>query len=215
MSNTKKPHNELTNIDGVELDLIQEWLHAGRSQKLPQEVAQYLEYMEIVRSQLTREEDKSYIIKLLMTKPYQLTRYKASQVYMDAINFFYVDSQVKTEAWANYYAEKKERAANKIYPLIRTSKDFEAYQKALNEAAKLRLEYRSKEFNIPEDILRKPVRIYTADVEIHSSEHQKVNREELAQLIDQYDIPETSRRRIRAEASLEPAKINLDDSAAQ
>lgn len=211
----KKAANELTAIDGVELDLIRDWLDNNRADQMPAELVTYLNHMEVARSQMVRDEDKNFIVKLLMAAPYSLTRYKAMQVFQDTLNFFYIDNQIKAEAWANYYADKKERAANAMRPLIRSAKDHDSYQKAIDEAAKLRLAHRAKEHDLPEGIFKKPVRIYTADVEVLGEGHKKVSREELAQLIEQYDIPETDRKRILAEAGVEKPQINLDDSSDQ
>jgi len=204
---------ELNDLDGVELGVIQNWLDRGRSEQLPKEAAQYLEYMEIARGQLSTGRGKTAVVKLLTEKPYSLSRYKAGQVFTDAMNFFYLDNQIKAEAWANYYAAKKERAADALLPLIATAKDHDSYQKAISDAAKLRLEYRAKEHNLPDEIFKKPVRIYTADVEIKGEGHKKVSRQELARLIDNYDVPESDRQRILAEAGVEPAILNLDSKS--
>ena len=207
---SKKASQQLTSVDGVELELVREWLDRGRADTMPEEVARYIDLMEITRAQIIREEDKNFIIKLLTSETYGLSRYKAMQVFQDAMNFFYIDNEIKAEAWANYYADKKERAANAMRPLIRSAKEHDSYQKALDEAAKLRLAHRAKEHNLPEEIFKKPVRIYTANVELLGEGHKQANREELAALIDQYDVGESDRKRIMAEAGVDQPKLDLE-----
>lgn len=207
--NKRKPANELSEIDGVELDLIQEWMSSGRRDSMDPALAQYLEFMEVTRTQITRDQDRAAIIKLLGAPPYSLSRHRAMKVYQDALNFFYVDNEIRAEAWANLYADKMERAANKMRPLIRSSRDTETYAKILGQAAELRLKHRAQEHNLPEEIFKKPVRIYTADVAVLGAERQNIDRSRLAQLIDNYDIPETDKGRILSEAGVSKPVLKL------
>ncbi len=209
MGQKPKPSNELTLIDSLDLATVESIIEGTpKGEAYPQEVADYLRDLEVVRSQLMRYKDKSYIIKVLMGEPYSLTRFKANKRYNDALDFFYVDKEVKAMAYANLTADKLESTANALRPLIRSFNDLKVWVEAMCKATELRLRFVKDDTLLPEE--KKPVRIYTADVSLLGENLENDDREKLKAYIRQFDIPEKERQRIMAESGVTEHKIDLE-----
>lgn len=209
MGQKPKPPNELTIIDSLDLATVESIIDGTpQGESYPQEVADYLRDLEVVRAQLMRYKDKSYIIKVLMGEPYHLTRFKAAKRYNDALDFFYVDKEVKAMAYANLTADKIESTANALRPLIRSFNDLKVWVEAMCKATEFRLKYVKDDTLLPEE--RKEVRIYTADVGLLGEKLENENRDRLEAYIKNFDIPEKERQRIMAEASVIDNKLSLE-----
>lgn len=209
MGRKPKPSNELTLIDSLDLATVESIIQGTpQGEAYPQQVADYLRDLEVVRSQLMRYQDKSYILKVLMGEPYNLTRFKATKRYNDALDFFYVDKDVKAMAYANLTADKLEQTANALRPLIRSFNDLKVWVETMCKATEFRLKYIKDDTLLPEE--KKPVRIYTADVGLLGENLENEDREKLKAYIKQFDIPEKERQRIMSEAGVGEHKINLE-----
>lgn len=209
MGQKPKPSNQLTIIDALDLAMVESIIEGTpNGESYPLEVADYLRDLEVVRAQLMRYKDKSYILKLMMGEPYNLTRFKAAKRYNDALDFFFVDKEVKGMAYANLTADKLESTANAMRPLIRCFTDLKVWVEAMCKATEYRLKYIKDDTLLPEE--KKPVRIYTADVSLLGENLQNEDREKLKAYIKQFDIPEKERQRIMSEASVTEHKIDLE-----
>jgi hypothetical protein len=200
-------------IEGVELALLQQYIDTGRAADMPPEILQYLNELELVRGQLQRFEKKESILSLLKSPPYSLSDYLARQRYNDAINFFYIDNSVKRDAWRTLYADKLDKIALTMLYASKSSRDLKDAASIFVEAAKMRGVFDVEPESLPESLFIKPVRIYTTD--ITQLGHEKINRIELARMIDSYQIDESSRERIRQEATLSAPKFLVDEKAAR
>lgn len=198
-------------IEGVELALLQQYIDTGRTAEMPAEILQYLNELELVRGQLLRFENKHTIRELLKSPPYNLSDYVARKRINDAINFFYIDNEVKRDAWRGLYADKLDRIGLVMLKAAKDVRDLEKAGQILLKAAELRGVFDEVVENLPEELFQKPVRIYTTDI-THLG-HEKINRNELARMIDSYKIPEVDRARINQEALIEEPKFLTDEKA--
>jgi len=173
-------------LEAVDLNILQHYITTGKSSGLPNDVVIYLELLEMVRSMYSKYETKNFIINTLMAPVYELSRKLATQLYFDALNFFYSDNSVKQKAWENIYADHMEKLA--YYAIERD--EIENARRCFMDAAKLRGVGREERSEIPQEMLNRPVIIYTLDPEKVGL--PMASRKELAEFID--NIPEISER---------------------
>lgn len=194
----------------MEIDIryqeLQEWINTGRSKTLPDELVIYLEQLETVRSMWAKYESKAFIIRTLKLT-YKVSDYIAQKVFAESLNFFYIDNNVKVEAWANIYAEKLENAAMAAWNL----NDYETYGKLIVEASKMRGVGKEKPQEIPKELYNRPYVIYSMNPEDVGLKRE--DRKQLAAFID--DIPEVTEKqkiRMKRDAMVEDIKIFDDDT---
>lgn len=196
-------------IQGVELDLLREWVENGRKDSLPEEMVEYLSQLELVRGMHLQHKTRANIIRILTSAPYNLSKWVAEMRYNDAINFFYIQEDIKVEAWANVYAEKLERMARAILETMdmQDMRAYETYRKYLESAMEMRAKY-AKEDELPDEIYKKPFKVYTLD--ITELGLPAPNRDQLVADIDSFAIEEADKVRIKQEAGVLSPKI-FDD----
>jgi hypothetical protein len=184
-------------LKNVNLDILQHHIKSGNKSGFNDDLVKYMELLDLVRSMYAKYEVKSFIVNTLMNQPYNLSRYMATQLYYDAINFFYADNKVKQKAWENVYAEHLEKLA---YYALETD-DLETARKCFMDAAKMRGVGNEERAQVPKEMHQKPIIIYTVDP--RKVGIQPANKNELAKFID--EIPEISERervRLQREAGI-------------
>lgn len=196
-------------IKGVELDLLREWVENGKKAVLPAEMVEYLSHLELVRGLYLQNQTRPKIVRILSQKPYNLTKWEAEMRFNDAINFFYIQEDIKIEAWANVYAEKMERMARVMLETMdmQDLRAYETYRKYLESALEMRAKYAKKD-ELPEEIYKKPFKVYTLD--ITELGLPAPSREQLAHDIESFAIEEADKIRIKQEAGVLPPKIFED-----
>ena len=195
-------------IEGVELAVLQQYINTGCTADMPEEILRYLNELELVRGLLLRYVAKENIIKLLKAAPYNLTDYSARQRFFDAIDLFYIYNEIKREAWRGLFAERLENIATTMLHASKSVRELKEAAMIFVEAAKMRGVFDPEPDSLPEELFVKPIRIYTID--ITDLGHERVNRHELARMIDSYQIDEVTRQRLRQEAMVEPPRFLTD-----
>jgi hypothetical protein len=189
-------------LNSVDLDLLQLHIKTGKTKSLPDDLVLYIELMEIVRGLYAKYETKTFIVNLLMMKPYELSRFHANRLYFDTLNFFYLDNSVKQKAWENIYATHLDNIA---YYAIEKD-DLETAHRCFMDAAKLRGVGTDEKGEMPAEMYNRPVIIYTIDAE--AAGIKSTSRKELAEFIDK--IPEISEReRVRLNKDAGISEVTL------
>jgi len=166
----------------------------------------YLELLEIVRSLYNKYETKVFILNLLMSDIYGLSRQQATILYFDSLNFFYADNKIKQSAWENIYADHLDNLA--YYALEKD--DLETARRCFAEAAKLRGAGRDEITQVPEEMKVRPIVIYSMDPEKLGL--PRANRKLLGKFID--DLPEiTEKERVRFKQDAGIIDVNLFEDA--
>ena len=200
----------MNEIEGVELEILQQYIDNGRTDNMSAEMAEYFSQLELIRGLHLRLQSKNSITKLLTQPPYSISAYVANKRYIDAINFFYLQNQIKKEAWRNVYAEKLDNLAKAAILTAKTTKDWESIAKIYKEAAELRGVNDPDQEGHTEEQLARIVRVYTTD--ITKMGQPRINRHALARRIDSYDITEAQKIRIKQEAMVTTPKLFNDET---
>lgn len=198
-------------ISNDKYDQLITFIETGAEGNLPAEMVGYLELLELIRSLHMRFKNRRAIINLLQKPPYELSYYLASKRYSEAINFFYLDHEIKKDSWRNMYAEKLDRAADLVLATATSSRDIDVYKNIIYAAMEARQLSKEDKEELPDEIFEKKIKIYTLDPTDLGRE--RPNRNLLAAKIDNYKIPEKEKERLKSEAGITTTKIFPDEPA--
>lgn len=198
-------------IPDTKYDALIAYIEAGANADLDDDTIQYLKTLELIRTMHMRYDDRQTIIRFLQKPPYELSQYLASKYYSDAVNFFYLNIEIKKQAWRNFYAEKLDRAADLILKTATSSKDIDIYKNIILAARDIRQLNIPEAEDIPEEFFKKPNKLYVMDPSLVG--RKPANRNALAKHIDSLNIPEADKQRIKADAMIEDIDFlsDIDD----
>jgi len=179
-----------------DINALQEYISTGDSSLMTPDMVTYLEQLELVRSMYTKYKSQNFIIKALRKLYPDIAETTAYRRFYDALNFFYLNNDVKKEAWRNIYAQKFENAAQFCWE----HNDMEGYRKNLESAMKARCILEPDPPQIPAEFYDRRVIIYQMDPQMVGLE--KVSRFKLAEMIDNYDLSEKEKDKLRQDAGI-------------
>lgn len=184
-------------------------LKTGSLTSVPLEYQEYYSLMEKVRDLRAKAVHNGKIItrtgilKLLQAS-HDLSPFEAKRLYEDALNFFYVQDNVKPQAFANLYADQLDEAAS----LALKTNQLETFERLKMSAAKLRGCFEKKAPELPEGIFQKQVIIYSLSPKDIGVEPQ--DKKEVERFLDSLpDIPAIKMQRAKADAGIDGYKYNI------
>ena len=189
------------------LDDLKILIEKGNSANLTTLQIEFIEQIDYIRGLFLRWNSKPFIINAVRLKWPKLSRNQVVKLYNDSINFFYLDNEIKVEAWRNIYAEKLDSLATLAVEI----NDIEQARRCLVEAADIRGVKKDKPQQLPEHVLERQPVFYTMDVEKLGL--PKINRYELAAFIDNLDLTSMEKLKLKRDSMIEdsPFEILLDD----
>ena len=185
---------------------IREMATTMDSETLPSEVVEYLKMMEQARDWFYQMKSRKYCIQQTQTQYFlrtgnKLSDYYAQQIFENAINYFYADRKIRKESWRNIIAEKYLLAAQLCFD----QNDLAGYRKFLNDVERLKRLNEKDDEGVDPKLLDRRVMVYVlSGKELGVPE---VDRNELARMIDSYEINETMKIRIKRDAGSLPRKL--------
>lgn len=195
-------------INDVDIQDIYEFMERGNANNAPTHIVEYLDLLDLVRGMISRIDvngSKDVVVKHLMVNR-NLSRYKASQVYDETIEYFYVSNRISKAAWKNVYADKMDKMINFAILQTRTVDDARKVVQMLKDVGEMREVHVEDKNELPEDLFKAPVVVYTLDPEDLGL--PKANRQKLAEIIDALpELTEKERIRIKQEAQALPLKV--------
>ena len=164
-----------------------------------------MQHLTAVLGWHNRSYTKTQIIKRLRST-FNLDYAQAKSRYIDGLNFFYLDNDIKYDAYMGIYADKLDQVSNLIIQTATTPEEIILAIKPIVEASKLREKIKPKE-TISEDFYRAPFEVYTTSLP-ELGVHEPINRNELARVIDaMVNLDETEKIKVKQEAGLEPRQL--------
>ena len=195
----------------TELNQLKGLIERGEVKELPEQMVEYFEQIDYIRGLYLRWQSKPFIVNAAALKWPQMTKYKIARLYNETLNFFYLDNDVKVEAWRNIYAERLDNLA----ALAAEMNDLEQARRCLVDAAEIRGVTKDQPPQLPADLLdRRPV-FYTMDIQKLGI--PKIPRIRLAEYIDKLDLTDLEKSKFKREAMVEdaPFELILEDEEAQ
>lgn len=191
-------------------DRLQDYLASGCTMELTDDEMDYYNALYALIG-IQRKYGKDNAISFLMHDPFQVKRAKAREMYNEAINLFFADDSVESNAHRNMMYDNLQKAAQVVLMNAHSSKDMEVYGNLMVQAAKI------KQLDKPDpqkrkEVNEKPIKIYMLDTQAVGI--PQVNRQLLAEQIDSIpDIPEREKVRLKRDAQVIDVDIieMLDD----
>ncbi|MGA2823307.1 MAG: hypothetical protein ABSE72_07245 [Bacteroidales bacterium] len=185
---------------------LQALIERGETENLPENVVKYYEQIDFIRALYNKFKSKNYIISMVRLQWPKITLWQANKLFNETLNFFNLDNEVKVEAWANIYADQLDNMAM----IAAEMNDFKNFRDLKELAGKYRGIGKEKPIEIPEGDLKRKVNLYVIDPERLGI--TKIDRRELAEMIDAIDITESQKMKIRRDALIEDVSFELIES---
>lgn len=181
-------------------DDLQDYIQGGSKEDLSSIAQEYLDVLYLLNN-LRRKYGKENAIAFIQKPPLSIKYRRARLMYDEAINLFYADDGIEKQALRNLFYEEFNSAAQVVLLTAKDSKDMEVYGDLKMKA------YKAKELDVPEppkvpeELYKKPNKIYT--LEPKHIKLERANRDLLAARIDNMEIPNSEKTRLRMEAEIE------------
>lgn len=202
--------NEL--IKGITLADIYDFVDNGDPNNAPEKILMYLDFMDKVRSMHLRASDygtKESILKHFI-KVEGLSRHVATNLYYNALEYFYASQHLSKQAQNNVYADKIDRLIAIAELAIQDVKDAKAVASMVKDAWLVRGGDKEEKEFIPDEWLKKQFVLYTTDA--LEAGLDPINRIELKKQIEAYpELTEKERKMIFRESLIEDIIIFPDE----
>lgn len=195
-------------LEGLHYSILEKWVASGKVDVLPEGMEDYMQHLTAVLGWHNQSFNKTQIIKRLRLT-FDLNYGQAKNRYIDGLNYFYLDNDIKYAAYMGIYADKLDKITDLIIQTATTPEEALAAVKPIKEAALIREKIKPKE-SVPEKLFQRPFKVYTLQLE-DLGVHESVNRNELGELIDSLEIAEAEKYRIKQDASLEPRILDNNE----
>ena len=189
--------------DDLEYQKLKELIEQGKESDIPADQLEYFEKLDYIRSLYNKYESKNFIIHAVSMKWPDLSRRRISKLISETLNFFYIDNDVKIQAYQKIYADLLDNMGK----VCMDSNDFETARRCYADAAKYRGVGSDKKEGIPKELLdRRPVffTIHAKDVGI-----QKESRHAIAEFIDSLPINQQEKNLARRDAQIDDVEFIL------
>lgn len=191
-------------------NILQDYLASGCAIQLTDEEREYYNAL-LSLVNIHRKYGKENAIAFLMHAPFNCSRLKATAMYGEAVNLFYLNENIEREAHRNMIFDNLQKAALVVLQNATSSEDFEVYGRLLTQAAKIKGLDRPDP-DKPKEITEKPIVIY--DLKSEAVGLPSADRKRLGIQIDALmDIPAREKVRLKRDAGIEDVDIEeiLDD----
>lgn len=196
----------------IELDEIYDFIENGVPTDDKSETMVYMLEMDKVRGMALRIDkfaSKDAIVNHLI-KVDKYSRYFATKLYNNTMEYFYCDTTISKSAWRNIYAEKMEKVINFSIRVMKDTSDASKIGKMIAELGKMRQLDQPDMDDFPSELFDRPFKLYTLDPEMAGI--PKADRRELSAFIDKLpELTELEKDTIRREAGILPLKVFLDN----
>jgi hypothetical protein len=178
---------------------LQDYIQSGAKEELSEEETAYLDVLYLLNS-MRRKYGKENAIAFIQKPPYNIQYRRARNMYDEAINLFYADDTIERQAHKNMLFEELMSAAKVVLMTAETSKDMEVYGDLVAKAYKIKGLDQPEPPQIPEGMYKKNIKVYTLNP--GHIKLEKVDRNALAERIDNMEIKENEKSRLRQEAGV-------------
>lgn len=197
-------------LQDIELEHIYAFMESG-SQKIPEEMAQYLDIMDKIRGmhlRIDRYGGKDAIVNHLI-KVEGLSRYLANKAYGQAMEYFYADEDISQEAWLNIIIHKMDRNISLSQMLVKDVSDAAKVNVMLKDLRDTVIAARPEKSDIPEGAYDKPIKIFTLNMQDLGKKPQ--SKKELADFIKSLpEVPEKVKELAIQEATMDGLEVFPD-----
>jgi len=190
--------------DAILFEHIQKLIETGNSDHFSGNEQLYIQALQMVYSFQVRFGDRK-TVRLLTKPPFQLSYEKAKDLMTEALELFNAGRHNTKKAMRYHLAETYDTIAHGIIQTAKTPQDFALAAGVLDKKAKiLQLDEPDVEVVKPE---RYPRKFIVVSLDPGAIGLPPVNRDKLAAQIDNLDIPDSERDRLRVDAGIKDFDI--------
>lgn len=192
-------------IEGEHYSLLEQWVE-DESVVLPDGMAEYVDQLEYARGFLYSGSTPNGAARKLQLHFTDLSWKQAKSRVADAVEHFYIDGDLKTEAYRQIIFEKQMQLAELALRTAKTHAALEIVSKIYERAGKAKQLHLPDKEEFPEGMFEQKWKIYsldTSDVGLPDL----ADRNQLAAMIDSFNISEADRIRLKQDAGVEPRQI--------
>lgn len=179
---------------------IADYIEMGSTSSLSEEEMEYLDVL-IKMNSMRRRYGRTKTLAFFRKPPFEISQYRAKQMFEESINLFYSAETVDRKAARNLIAEELEAAAELCMAVAQSPKDLEIYGELKIKAYKARQLDQPDPLEIPKELYDKPIKIYTLNPE--QAKLPPIDRNALAKEIDALPENESDKKRWKQEAMTE------------
>ncbi len=195
---------------------LYDWIEMGQPPNVPQEFATYVDLLDKIRGMLNRIDkfgSNDVIVNHLVTFEPGLkgNRIRATEMISEALEYFYSQKSLSKKAWCLWYATQLEKAYNLAIAIAKNTNDIDKATKILERSGKFRDMAESTELQLPDDMFKKPIKIYSMDMSLMDRNNE--DRQAIEMWLDENvkDVPLKTIEAIKQEALINPVKIFKDE----
>lgn len=200
--------NQFENImEGDHLDMLEAWTENPEGVELPEEMLRYVKQIEMARDFLYRGDSPQKVAKKLQQHFKELSREQAISRMQDALDYFYTSRELRKDALKEFHYEKQLNLAQAAYLSAKTPADYKIASDIYRKAEEIKGLHLPDEPELPEEFFKKKRKIYSLRPEDVTGLPERVQINQLAKLIDQFNIDEASKLKLKQDAGAEPRQI--------
>ncbi len=201
----------MTRLEELQLldhKLVQDFLQSGQSTSIPETLKDYILKINAVPAIVHHNGAAlSRCIPALRRQFPEMTYSQARGIYEDAMNFFYMDNTVTSDAWDNYYADQFDKLARLSLAMDKPEVAMRSFAKAHELRTRATDRIKPGDWNPPTFIISsniKPEQLGYAKQNLYDIA-RKAESGYYKKLIDNLPITEKEKERLLAEAEVEDA----------
>lgn len=192
-------------IEGEHYSLLEQWIEDEET-ILPEGMDDYVKQLEYARGFLYSGSTPNGAARKLILHYPDLSLKQAKSRVKDAVYHFYIDGDLKAEAYRHLLFEKQMQLAELTLRTAKTRADLDIVSKMYERAGKAKQLHLPDKEEFPEGMFEQKWKIYsldTSDVGLP----EMADRNQLGAMIDSFNIAEAEKIRLKQDAGVEPREL--------
>ena len=191
--------------EGEHYHLLEQWAE-DEGVVLPEEMAGYVKQLEYARGFIYSGASPNNASRKLQLHWPELSVKQAKSRVRDAVEYFYIDGDLKKDAYRQIHYEKQMQAAQLVLETARTAADIKIASEIWERAGKTKQLHLPDAEEFPEEMFKQKWKIYsldTSDVGLP----ELADRNKLGAMVDSFNITEAEKIRLKQDAGVEPREL--------
>lgn len=192
-------------LEGDHYALLEQWSD-NEGVIMPDDLLEYVKQLEYSRGFLYAGNPPNKVVNKLRVHFPGLSVKQAKSRMADAIEYFYIDGDLKKEAYRQIHYNLQMQAAELIFRTSKTPQEMKLASDIWARAEQTKQLHIEDKEDLPKELFEKKFRIFSIDPS-DLGLNEMPNRSELDKMIDQFNTEEEHKLRLRQDAGTMPKQI--------
>lgn len=197
-------------VEGEHYSLLEQWA-TDESVVLPDGMNEYVKQLEYSRGFIYSGSSPNNASRKLQLHFPELSMKQAKSRVRDAVEYFYIDGDLKKEAYRHIHYEKQMQAAQLVLETAKSAADIKIASEIWERAGKAKQLHLPDPEEYPEGMFEKKWKIYSLDT-VDVGLPELSDRNQLGAMIDDFNVTEGEKIRLKQDSGVLPREI-LDFNA--